>query len=130
MGHGSTDLLRGFEARDLDPATFDHAAHVRAAFEMLEKYEFMEATSKYAANIHAMATKAGAAKKFNMTITIAFMSIIALRMETGHFSDFEGFIAANDDLLSKDIVGQWYSPERLKSDKARKIFLMPDRGLA
>lgn len=112
--------------QDLDPAAFDHASHIRAAYEMLEKYPFMEATAKYATNIEAMAIKAGASQKFNVTLTIAFMSIIAGRMDSGGYDSFEDFIAGNSDLMSRDLLAQWYSVDRLKSDRARKIFLMPD----
>ncbi len=118
-------MLQEFETHDLDPAIFNHRAHVQMGWGMLRKYEFLEATLKYAHNIHAIATKAGAGKKFNMTITIAFMSLIAERMDTDGGDDFDLFLMQNQDLLSKDLMAQWYPPETLKSDQARKLFLMP-----
>ena len=65
-------------------------------------------------------------RKFNATITLAFMSLIAERMATTQYVDYDDFITSNPDLLSKDVLEQWYSPERLSSILARSIFLMPD----
>jgi hypothetical protein len=126
MSSGESELLLSFEARDLDPATFRHSEHLGVAYEMLRKYGFMEAATRYAENIHAIAVKAGAAGKFNATITFAFMSLIAERMALTEHSGCGDFIARNPDLMSKDLLKSWYSPERLQSDLARQIFLMPD----
>ena len=47
-------------------------------------------------------------------------------MDATRQDSFEAFIAQNRDLLSNDLLAKWYSPERLKSDLARSVFLMPD----
>ena len=121
-----SELARSFAAHDVDNATFGHEDHVRVAYEMLMGHDFAEAAFRYAANIRAIAAKAGAPNKFNATITFAFMSLIAERMETTDHCDYEGFIAANLDLKSKDVLQKWYSPQRLQSASARRIFLLPD----
>jgi hypothetical protein len=36
------------------------------------------------------------------------------------------FVEENQDLLSGNILAKWYTPERLRSDLARTVFLMPD----
>jgi len=122
------DLTRSFEAQDLDASRFRHMDHVGVAYEMLKRHEFIEATAKYADNIRSIAEKAGAPDKFNATITLAFMSLIAERMATTEHRDYDDFIACNGDLKSKDILQKWYSPERLHSASARQIFLLPDGG--
>jgi len=119
-------LVQSFEARDLDAGGFRHVDHVGVAYEMLRKYDFMDATVKYAENIKTIATKAGVPDKFNATITLAFMSLIAERMGTTRHADYDDFISQNQDLNSKDMLRKWYSPERLQSDLARNVFLMPD----
>lgn len=120
--------MRSFEAGKLEPAAFKHTDHVAVAYEMLGAYEFLEACSKYAGNIRALAEKAGAPMKFNATITVAFMSLIAERMVSGNYETFEAFIFDNQDLQSKNLLERWYSPERLNCDTARAVFLMPDAG--
>lgn len=124
----AAELTRSFEARDLDPGAFRHGDHVAVAYEMLRRYDFMTATARYGASLNAIATKAGAADKFNTTITVAFMSLIAERMDQTNGTDYDDFITQNPDLLSKDLLKAWYSPERLKSPLARSTFLMPDRA--
>lgn len=128
MNAAAADLVSAFEAQDLDPAAFRHADHIAVAYEMLGKYDFLQATARYGESLNAIATKAGAADKFNTTITIAFMGLIAERMSRCTTKNSGDFIAQNPDLLSGDILETHYSPERLKSDLARRVFLLPDRS--
>lgn len=125
----TAELTRSFEAENLDPGAFRHSDHVAVAYEMLRRYGFMNAAARYGTSLHAIATKAGAPDKFNATITIAFMSLIAERMDQADCTDYDDFIAQNSDLLSKDVLKAWYSPERLESPLARNTFLMPDLAL-
>lgn len=120
-----SELTRAFETHDLDNSTFGHAQHVEVAFGLLKKYDFIDAASTYAKGIQAIAWKAGAPKKFNLTITYAFMSLIAERMMSSH-QGFDDFAAQNPDLMSKGILARWYAPDRLHSDTARSVFLLPD----
>ena len=120
------DLVNAFEARSLDPATFHHDDHIYVGYELLLKYAFMKATLLYAGAISEMATKAGAPKKFNLTITIAFMSLIAERMAACDHEGYEDFMSLNLDLMAKDLLEKQYTPTRLYSDLARSVFLMPD----
>lgn len=122
------DLTRSFEAQDLDASRFRHMDHIGVAYEMLEHHDFIEATSRYARNIRAIAAKAGNPDKFNATITLAFMSLIAERMVSREYRDYDDFIAQNPDLTSMDVLKKWYSPERLHSAPAREVFLLPDAG--
>jgi len=127
----STDYIevaRAFEACDIDVSAFGHMDHVGVAYEMLRTYDFLDASLKYSECINTLATRAGAGQKFNLTITLAFLSLIAERMNATRHDSFETFIQQNQDLLSADLLAKWYSPERLRSDLARDVFLMPDAG--
>ena len=111
---------------EFPPGTFNHRDHIEAAYEMLRKYPFLEATSRYASTIETMATNAGAFEKFNVTITLAFMALIAERMESGSFESFADFADQHPDLFAPDVLAPFYSPQRLRSPLARRIFMMPD----
>ncbi len=128
MTRPDSELLRAFETRTLEPSNFNHRCHLEVAFEMLRKYPFLEAVTRYSENIHAIATAAGASLKFNQTVTLAFMSVIAERMENDNQTDFDfgAFLQENRDLLEPGVMNRWYSGSRLKSDSSRRIFLMPD----
>lgn len=121
-------LTRLFEARELDASTFGHRDHVGVAYEMLRNGDFVDVAARYADAIRFMATSAGAPDKFHVTVTIAFLGLVAERMATTPHADFDEFIARNQDLLSKRVLERWYGPERLRSELARKVFLLPDAG--
>ncbi|MFQ6548111.1 hypothetical protein AADZ90_009135 [Aestuariibius sp. 2305UL40-4] len=115
-----------FEAHDIDAATFHHAEHVRVAFDLLRKYDFLDASVIYAKGIRTIAARAGAPRKFNLTITYAFLSLIAERLAMKPANDFDVFVGENPDLMSKNVLLRWYDAERLSTDAARAIFLLPD----
>ena len=75
-----------------------------------------------------MAGSVGAPEKFNATITVAFMSVIAERKSQVESADFDSFISANPDLLDGNALRGWYTKERLNSPAARHQFLMPDKA--
>jgi hypothetical protein len=124
----SSELLKQFEAHEIDPAAFGHKEHVVIAWEMLQKYSFLDASTRYATAINTIATRAGAPEKFHMTITLAFLSLIAERAHTSSQSNIDEFLAQNPDLLSSNVLSQWYSDEQLKSELARTHFVLPNMG--
>jgi hypothetical protein len=73
-----------------------------------------------------MAATAGKPESFHQTVTIAFLSLIAERLEGGSAADFAAFARENPDLNDKGALGRWYRPERLASAAARRTFLLPD----
>ncbi len=119
------DVTIAFEAHAIDNATFGHAEHVQVAYDLLRKYDFIDAAAIYAKGIRALAANAGAPDKFNLTITYAFMSLIAERLSKTQADDFESFAQENADLMAKTVLNQWYSSERLNTQLARDIFLLP-----
>ena len=118
-------LADAFEAHDIDADAFHHLEHVEVAFALLKKYDFIDASAIYAKGIRTIAANAGALTKFNLTITYAFMSLIGERIAAMPYLTFEASVAANPDLMTKDILSQWYDPDRMTSDTARSVFLMP-----
>lgn len=123
----STQLLERFETRQIAAPDFHHKDHILVAFEMLKKYDFVDACTRYASTIREMAESVDALEKYNTTITIAFMSLIAERKAMSDNDDLNGFLANNPDLLDKSVLKTWYTQERLSSAMARGQFLLPDR---
>lgn len=118
-------FLRG----EIPTGEFRHRDHVCIAFEMLKRYDFPETVLHFSRTLRAMAEKAGRPEAFHQTVTIAFLSLIAERMDAGQRDDFETFARANPDLLEKSALSRWYRPERLASEAARRTFLLPDAAL-
>ena len=121
-----SEELAHFLHGKLDPDAFHHSDHVRTAFEILQRHDFMKAAQAYSAGLKVLAQKAGRPGAYHETITLAFLSVIAERMSERAFADFESFAAANPDLMEKSALLRWYAPERLNSERARRTFVLPD----
>jgi len=119
-------LCTVFESGGLDASQFTHLDHLGVAFEMLKKYDFLQAAAVYADRIKEMAIEADAPDKFNLTITLAFLSLTAERMHNTQYADFTTFIDNNPDLLSGHLMESLYSKKRLYSAQARQLFLLPN----
>ena len=111
---------------EIDATGFPHREHVRMAFAMLQRYDFAESVLLYSRALRAMAARAGKPQAFHQTVTIAFLSLIAERLEGGQWDDLSAFTRDNPDLLDKSTVARWYRPERLASEHARRTFLLPE----
>ena len=95
-------------------------------FEMLRRHNFSESAHHYSLALRTMAARAGRPEAFHQTTTIAFLSLIAERMQGMEAADFDAFEQANPDLMAKSALAHWYRPERLALEAARRTFLLPD----
>jgi hypothetical protein len=118
--------LERFMRGEPDAACFPHREHVRMAFMMLRLYDFPESVLHYSRALRIMTARAGKPEAFHQTVTIAFLSLIAERLEGGQWDDFAAFTRDNPDLLDKRAVARCYRPERLASERARRTFLLPE----
>ena len=125
MSECNTDLNQ-FIRGEVDPGKFPHREHLRMGFEMLRRHHFEEAALHYCGALRTMTARVGKPMAFHQTITIAFLALIAERMEAGQHADFEAFANANPDLIDKSALRRWYRPERLATDAARRTFVLPD----
>ena len=101
---------------------FSHADHLGTAHAALRRWEFFEAAHRYADGIRASAAAAGAPEKFNATLTLAFLCLVAERMGD---ENSETFVAENGDLTMAALAQAGYGPARLAHPKARAVGLLP-----
>ena len=120
--------LERFMRGETDPAHFPHREHVRMAYEMLSRHDFPETVLHYSRALRAMTARVGKPEAFHQTLTVAFLALIAERMEGGPAGDFGAFVQAHPELLEKGVLARWYGTERLASAAARRTFLLPDRA--
>lgn len=118
--------LEQFVRGELDAAAFPHREHVRMGFEMLRRHDFAETVFHFSSALQAMAERAAKPRAFHQTVTIAFLSLIAERLVSGDYADFDSFARANADLLDKSALSRWYPSERLATEAARRTFLLPE----
>jgi len=117
--------LRLLERGVLDPAMFPHPEHVRLGYEMLGRYPFGEAVSRFSGGLKLLAAKSGRPEVYHETITVAFLAVIGERRERGRHDDWDSFKVTNSDLLDKRCLEKWYGAEQLGSELARRTFCLP-----
>ena len=121
------ELIERLEDGTIVPDSFHHLEHVRAVFLYLCRYPMLEALQRFAAALQRFAAAMGKADRYHETITWAYVFLVRERMSGAQ--DWEHFASANPDLLNwKDsILKKYYREETLKSEKARRVFVMPDK---
>jgi len=127
------ELVSYFEAGTDPPGGFHHAEHVRVAWWYARRHPWVAALARFQAALRRFAEARGKPERYHETITTAFMALVAERLDgTGADLDWDGFAARNADLLawSPSILDRYYQPETLASDRARRVFVLPDRGLS
>ena len=102
-----------------------HREHVRLGFEMLRRHSFAEAAARFAGGLRAITVKAGKPEVYNETITVAFLALIGERLAREPRTEWLEFISANQDLADKNVLEHWYDGAELKSEIARRTFVLP-----
>ena len=69
----------------------------------------------------------GKPERYHETITIAYMLLIAERIDRTRHESWEEFAGRNADLLcwKPSVLARFYSDEMLQSDAARRGFVLP-----
>ena len=118
-------LLAALRTGSLDPVGFGHREHLGVAVAALRRHPFFEAMLIVANGLKSAAERAGAPEKFNATITMASMSMIAERLQVDDGARIDAFIDGHPDLLSTALMHDAYPGGRLTSDLARRVGLLP-----
>ena len=123
-------LIRLFEAGEVPPEGFHHRDHVRVGWWYLQRHSLPEALVRFSEALRRFALAQGKPDLFHETITTAFMLIINERLDSpGRELTWEDFAARNPDLLTwrPSVLDRYYREATLKSDRAKRMFVMPDR---
>jgi hypothetical protein len=123
------ELILSFESDAIPEQSFHHADHVRLAFAYLCEYPVLQALEKFASALKRFADARGKTQLYNETITCAYFFLIRERMARSESAAWEEFAHQNADLLTwKDgILSRYYQDATLKSDLARRVFVLPDK---
>jgi len=128
-------FIAAFEAGLLASENFHHQEHVRMGFLYMSRFPVLEGVGRFSEGLRRLAAKCGRPNLYHETITWAFLLLIRERLaraleHRGRLPSWDEFAADNRDLLrGKDqILKQYYRDETLKSELARKTFIMPDRS--
>jgi hypothetical protein len=126
------ELIRAFESTELPAEQFTHVSHVRVAWWYLRHAPLPVALDRFIAALRRYAASRGAADKYHHTVTIAYMLLIAERLDNAAHLSWSEFAERNPDLLARtpSILSTYYTDAVLSSERARRSFVMPDRCLA
>ena len=127
-----TTLLRRFEQATLPAAAWNHRAHLRVAWCLLERSGYFVGLARMRAGIRALnrahQTPETATRGYHETITKAWFRILHdLRRRTQPELDSERFCRRHEHALERGRLLRHFSPARLASPEARCTFLEPDR---
>ena len=123
------ELMRAFEAGRAPEGGFHHQEHVRVAWNYLRALSLPEAMGRFCTGLRHFADAQGASGLYHETITVAYLLLINERLAASRELDWAGFAAAHPELLAwkPSLLEQLYRPGTLASDRARRVFVMPDR---
>jgi hypothetical protein len=123
------EFVAAFEACAIAKAEFHHDDHVRLAWIYLRQNRFIVAIERFTTSLQRFAAHHGVPGLYHETITWAYLVLIHERIERGGGGGgWESFRTKNTDLLDTrpSILERYYAPETLRSDIARRIFMLPD----
>ena len=123
-------LVAMFEAGQEPPGGFHHREHVRVAWYYLQHHSLPDALVRFSTALRRFAAAQGKPGLYHETITTAYLLVINERLD-GAARDltWDAFATRNPDLLSwqPSVLDRYYQSETLKSDRARRTFVLPDR---
>ena len=122
--------VEAFESGAVDPEAFDHEAHIYVAWLYLQELPVLPAGQRFADALKRLTKQLGIPGKYHETITWFFMFLIDERRRVSTSDDWFSFRRKNEDLFARgeqSILSQYYQPETLASDSARRSFVLPDR---
>jgi hypothetical protein len=123
------EFLASFEDCTLPGDAFHHRDHVRLAWLYLRRHSTLEALTRFAEGLKRYAATNAHDGLYHETITWAYLFLIHERMAAVDAEEtWEEFAARNLDLLTwkPSILDRYYDRETLFSDRARKIFVLPE----
>lgn len=121
------DLTRALERCDIPNEGFHHASHLRVAWVYLEECTSVdEACQRMAATLRRFAASVGKPEKYHETMTVFWIRALAAARDTTR-GGVEHVLRRHPELLDKDLLLAYYSPQRLASDEARSSWMEPDR---
>jgi hypothetical protein len=120
------ELVRGFEEGSL--SAFPHAEHVRLTIVYLMRHGHDETLRKMYDGLLRFATVKGQPEKFHVTMTRAWVELIESAIRAHPDIDSPGALVARcPQLLDRNALSRFYSPDRLHGADARERWVPPDR---
>ena len=111
---------------------FHHCQHVRMAWIYLRIFSPLEALRRFCGAVQRFARLKGKPGLYHETVTWAYLFLINERLQQAPGLSWEEFEASNPDLMQwkGGILEELYDRERLFSELAKRVFVLPDYGVS
>src|SRR5262245_52540184 len=122
-------FLASFEALEWPAAAFHHREHIRLAWLVRRMEEGGAARRRIERAIREFAEAQGAAAKYHVTITEAWIRLVedAIELDApGDLVSFDDWIARHPPLLDAKLLERYFTGDRLRSEPARLAWVEPD----
>jgi hypothetical protein len=107
---------------------FGHRQHVHLTWLAVRHYGTSAAVRVVSEGIQRTARYAGAAQKYNATVSRAWVELVGYHAGQTGTTDFERFAGQHPELLDKRLLTRFYRPSTLASAPARTGWVPPDRA--
>lgn len=122
------EFLGSFDDGEVEPAEFNHKAHLKLAYILLAMHGVKDAAPRFRTALQAFLQRNGIdPTKYHETMTQAWLHAVLHFMErAGATPSAEAFVKASPVLHDPKIMLTHYSQELIASDRARREFVAPD----
>ncbi len=123
-------LVRAFESKTLDPATFHHREHLYVAWCYLSALSLEDALARYVRHLRELVSALGVPNKFHATVTWAYVVLVHAAMDRSPGATFDQLLDENPALLNHQsgAIYAFYDREQLACEEARRRFVLPRRA--
>jgi hypothetical protein len=123
----NVELTRALEKGEIDNADFKHMHHLQVAWAYLSEADSVEdSVALMRTTLRKFAAAAGVPEKYHETITAFWMRILSVLRDADGERSLDDWVRANPSLLEKQFPLTYYTPKRLFSERARRLWLEPD----
>lgn len=130
MQFSDAELLSAFEDGTISPEEWNHRAHLRGAYLLVRQFGLDGAVARMRDGLKRLNAAHGSPntlmRGYHETITVAFLRLIHQRLPGTESMSSAAFCDAHPELLDKQFLSQFYSPDRLWSWEAKQTYLEPD----
>ena len=123
-------FVAAFRDGSLPAESFPHREHVRMAWLYLERHPTSAALQHFSDDLRRFAAAKGNAALYHETITWAYLLLIAERRVGAPAGEtYAAFAERNRDLFGwkPSVLERYYRSDTLLSERARGVFVLPDR---
>ena len=119
-------FLEAFDAGRPEGGVFGHREHLRLAWILIDRRGIDAAAPEIERRLQHLAEAHGMPEKYNRTMTLFWVRLVAHVSERRPAATFAEFLAVEEWLLEPGLARRHYSAELLSSGQARAAWVDPD----